>query len=188
MLAAAMLCLSTLSAHAMQEMTESALSQTTGQSGAEISLDMRLNLDENGNYVCEGGVQFCRIAYASNNRVNENGETKWLVMKGVHGQIKVQQLFMEGVTGIETVDKDGNAITKSGLKLTYNPDKPILIRNFGYEALSAEDDIGTDKAYLRTNTYTGTGFDAGRETGLFGMVVNANLQMGGTVKIFGIEK
>lgn len=185
----AMLCLTAaLPAHAMQEMSEAALSQTTGQSGAEITLDMRLNLDENGKYVCDGGVQFCRLALASNNRVNAEGQTKWLVMKGVHGQIKVQQLFMEGVTGIQTVGKEGKAVTKNGLKLTFNPEKPILIRNFGYEALSAEEDTPEQKAYLKTETFTGTGFDAGRETGVLGLEINANLQIGGTVKIFGIDK
>lgn len=188
MMTAAVWCLASGSTFAMQEMSEVALSETTGQSGAEISLDMRLNLDDNGNYVCEGGVKFCRIALASNNRVNAEGQTKWLVIKGVRGQIKVQQLYMEGVTGIQTVNKAGETVTKNGLKLTYNPDKPIIIRNFGYEALSAEDDSATQKGYLKTQTFTGTGFDAGRETGVLGLDVNANLQIGGTVKVFGIDK
>lgn len=201
----------------MQPLPDDALANADGQSGALISADMKLNLDASGNYDCAGDTAFCRIAFAANNRQDASGNTEWIVLKGVHGQVKIDDLRLDGVVGI-------NGTQKNGIKLTFDPAKPIQVRNLGFDAISSEADYaplatnplntaypteyGSGKGYFNPEfygdysttadpngktgynnvaTYNVKQFDVGRETGFMGVNMHADLQINGSVTIYGYQ-
>lgn len=89
------------------------------------------------------------------------GKKLWLVFKGIQGTINLQQVGLDGAdlsyTGI-----GGANVTKAAIQLTYDPTKPILIRNYGYQSLSVEMDTvdnegATNVPGFWQNNTTGTG-------------------------------
>ena len=107
--------------------------------------------------------------------------------------------------GLDGADLTYGTTVKPAIQLSYTADQPILIRNFGYGSISVEYDnfnttggveagsaTATDYGYLKNTTYNstnapGSNFDWGRETGFTGLMMNGNLAMQGTVKIFSCD-
>lgn len=161
--AALALCV-TSSQAALEAMDNDALQEVTGQGGADISLELRLNHDTNANFVCANNeLEYCRIGLAINNRyadgsyrdalgvvrdsagnvkVADNGEVgrkQWLVFKGVQGTINIQKIGIDGAD-LTYIGKSLTEITKPTIQLSFEASKPILFRNVGYQSLSIETD------------------------------------------------
>ncbi|MEC7119427.1 MAG: hypothetical protein VXW65_05960 [Pseudomonadota bacterium] len=180
---------------ALEPLENDVLQAVTGQGGADISLELRLNHDGNADFVCANdALEYCRIALAINNRNHDGtptgsptGRKQWLVFKGIQGTINIQEIKLDGT------DLTYGSTVKPAIQLSYDPLKPILIRNFGYQSLAIETDTvanegaGNVPGYLATGVYGGTGFDAGREFGFTGLNMHGNLSLAGTIKIFGCD-
>ena len=146
---------------AMQPLEDSELQAVEAQAGADLSLKLSLNHKFDGSkYVFDNGVggvcadeKFCRLAIAINKRYvretspNSNvwianstsGNKLWMVMKGIQGTIHMQRLGIDGQE--RTYKNDANQdVNKSALQLSFDNTKPILIRNFGFNALAIERD------------------------------------------------
>jgi hypothetical protein len=175
-----------VSALALEPISEQDLSNQTGQAGAKLDLNLQLNQNpETGNFEC-ADLAYCRLAFSPNNRSG-----KWLVLKGLQGQIAFEGMRIDGATDIGGT---GN----SGLKLTFNnvasgnvaanTMSPIRIRNLGFSALSFEQDVAGTPGYLNRTTYAAgpgvTAFDVGRERGFIGLDINGNLDVTGSLTIF----
>lgn len=186
--------------YAMENLSDDVLEQITGQAGADLSLKMVLNQDNNAVFSCVNLV-YCRLAMSLNNRyhdgtqdtydVNGNripsptGRKQWLVFKGIQGTINIPELKLDGE------DVVYGATTQAALKFGFTPTKPIEIRNFGFQSLSIETDTvaneggGNVPGYLTPATlYGGGGFDNAKEKGFLGLNVNANLSLTGSIKMF----
>lgn len=186
--------------YAMESLTDDMLGDITGQAGADLSLKMVLNQDNNANFVCANLV-YCRLAMSLNNRyqdgsqdtydVNGNripsptGKKQWLVFKGIQGTINIPELKLDGE------DVSYGATTQAALKFGFTATKPIEIRNFGFQSLSMEIDTvanegaGNVPGYLTPATlYGGGGFDSTKEKGFLGLNMNANLSLTGSIKMF----
>lgn len=207
-LISAFLALSSTSHAGLEQLDNQALQQVTGQGGADISLQLRLNHNTSAGFVCANNeLEYCRLAIAINNRYADGsyrdstgqardkdgvsianvGLKQWLVFKGVQGTINIQKI------GIDGADLTYNGIVKPAIRLSFDPLKPIQFRNVGYQSLAIETDTvanegaGNNPGYLVTGTYGGTGFDAGREVGFTGLNINGNLSIAGTLKIFSCD-
>ena len=176
----------TVTAVALEPISEQDLSNQTGQAGAKIDLNLQLNQNpETGNFECTA-LAYCRLAFSPNNRSG-----KWLVLKGLQGQIAFEGMRIDGATNI-------GGTANNGLKLTFNNAasgnvpantmSSIRIRNLGFSALSFEQDAGAVPGYLNTTTYAAgagvTPFDVGRERGFIGVDINGNLDVTGSLTIF----
>lgn len=225
----------------LEALDNDALQKVQGQGGADLSLSLSLNhgMSNNGastnllSNFCKTNVEQCRLAISFNNRYdngdyidrvtgkayNKNGieitngvptgNKLWLVFKGIQGTIDIQKV---GLDGADLTYNNGNTtIVKPAIQLSYDPELPILIRNFGFDALSIETDKDDTPGYWLANNYNGgsglnkftngkydyssgapsgygpTSFDHGREIGFTGMQMNGNLSLTGTVKIFGCD-
>jgi len=196
------------------------LTEVVGQGGADISLELRLNHGANAAFNCDtNALEYCRIALAINNRYADGsyrdslgvvrnsagvvipnvGRKQWLVFKGIQGTINVQQLKLDGA------DLSYNGITKPAIQLSFDPLKPILLRNVGYQSLAIETDTvanegvgnlpgylakgsgGTGSTAFANGKYTAAGFDNGREVGFTGLNINGNLSIAGTLKVFSCD-
>ena len=209
---ALLLCLVTsMSAQAaLESLNNSDLQQVDGQAGADLSLDLKLNhtatstFDNGTNAICEK-VEYCRLGISLNNR-NDAGKKQWLVFKGIQGSINVQQLKLDGADltykTLANVD-----VVKAAINLGFDPKKPILMRNVGFNALAIETDTvanegaGNVPGYLALGSggtgvnayangkYTNTtnNFDLGRETGFVGLMINGNLSIAGNIKMFSCD-
>lgn len=200
------------------------MTDIAGQGGADLSWTLSLNhryatdmsktnistVDGNGNvleafYVldpaaCGATKQFCRLAIAPNNHVDENGNQKWLVFKGLQGTLQIDEFSIDGDTIINSAGK-----AQSAMKITFSDDKPLKIRNLGFNTMSIETGTGTGalEGYANTTTYitynrktidtdgniieTPTAvpsFDQGAEKGFMGLNMHGNLHMSGNLKIF----
>lgn len=153
---------------AMDSLDDAALAEESGQAGADISVKFTINHDASANFVCADLV-YCRLAMSLNNRyhdgsqdtydVNGNripsptGRKQWLVFKGIQGTINIQELKFDG----EDVTY-GAGIVKGTLKFGFTANKPIQIRNFGFNSLSLETDtvanegVGNTPGYLSAFT------------------------------------
>lgn len=194
------------SLYAMESLDDTSLENVTGQAGADLSLKMILNQDDNANFLC-ADLLYCRLALSLNNRYHDGtqdtydaqgsrvpsatGRKQWLVMKGIQGTVNIQQIKLDG----EDVIYGG--LNHAAIKLGFDPTMPILFRNVGFQSLSIETDTCTEgnqncsagstnlPGYLTpATTYGGTGFDANKEKGFIGVNMNGNLSMTGQVKIF----
>ncbi len=142
-------------AHAgLEPMTNEAMQATEGQGGADLSLIVSINhdVDVNGNSTnllssyCMTNYQLCRVGLSLNNR-NEDGTVTgsatgkkiWLVYKGLQGTINIQKIALDA-TDLTYTNDTGASVTKAAIQLGFDPEKPILFRNVGYEALSVETD------------------------------------------------
>lgn len=178
-LLAALVALSNTSHAGLEQMDNQALQQVTGQGGADISLQLRLNHDNSANFVCANNeLEYCRLALSINNRYADGsykdssgvvrnsaggiianvGRKQWLVFKGIQGTINIQEIKLDGT------DLTYNGIVKPAIQLSFNPLKPIQFRNVGFQSLAIETDTvanegaGNAPGYLAKGSGgTGTG-------------------------------
>lgn len=204
-------------AHAdLQPMDNEDLGNIGGQGGAELSWLLQLNHTPWVNATTSPtqdctNLVYCRFAVAFNNRSvdadgvtprdNNTGRKLWLVFKGIQGTINVQHMKLEGAD--ITYKNDSNVdVTKAGAAFTFDPERPILIRNLGFQSLAIERDsalnegAGNTPGYLAAESggsgagaytngkYTAAGFDFDRETGFTGLNMHGNLVLNGSVKMF----
>lgn len=210
----------------LQALDNDSMESITGQGGADMSFFMQLNQNSSGAFTCGSGVgqtplKNCRLGMSLNNRdvdgsgnavTTGSGKKLWLVFKGIQGTLNFQHIGLDGTDLLYNND-GGTSVSKAAIQLTFDPTKPILIRNFGFNSLSVETDTvanegaGNVPGYLSMATGTGTattgvvarddytngvygaaaGFDAGREVGFIGLNIHGNLASSGTMKIFGCD-
>lgn len=110
--------------------------------------------------------------------INAEGRKLWLVMKGIQGTVNIQKLGLDGVDLTYNRDSDNKSMIKPAIQLSFSADKPIQIRDFGFDALSIEQDKFTsyyetiggktvltergstnpdDYGYLKLSKYTAVG-------------------------------
>ena len=189
------------------------LQAVEAQSAATINWSLSLNQTSPGVFAnaageyCNGtDVKFCRLAMSFNNRTTSDGKKQWLVLKGIQGTIGLNNVDIDGVDLLYKDDANADQI-KAALQLSIKETSPILIRNFGFNAMSIETDTvanegsgnipgylamgsgGTGVTAYANGVYTDTTneFDQGRETGFTGMMMNGNLALQGTLKVFSCD-
>ena len=212
-------------AHAgLETMSPQELTDAVGQGGADLSWTLSLNhlyatdmtknaisvLDGNGNAsevyysldpnACGANKQFCRLAIAPNNHVDALGNKRWLVFKGIQGTLQIDQFSIDAVT----VGNNSNT-AQTAMQITFYDNKPLKIRNLGFNTLAIETGTGSgaNEGYANTSTYStytaktiqadGTindvetnvpTFDRNTEKGFMGLNMHGNLHMSGNLKIF----
>ncbi len=204
-----------------------ALGEVQGQAGADLSLKLALNQTANGQFdsnLCKDRA-YCHIALSLNNRYvqRQNGDTDlswsrpdsnsgrklWLVFKGVQGSLNIQKLGLDGVD-LGYRNKNNTEILKPSMQLSFSAAMPIQIRNFGFEAISIEQDNfqsssvdagssanAADHGYLKANTYSSAAadmssgkssqFDKNKEVGFTGMMIHGNMALNGKVMVFSCD-
>lgn len=217
MLFASLLVLLFQTTHAeLKPLENKELQAVEAQSAATINWSLSLNQTSPGVFAnatgqyCNGtDVKFCRLAMSLNNRTTLDRK-QWLVLKGIQGTIGLNNVDIDGVDLLYSSDSnmtgDPDKI-KAALQLSIKETSPILIRNFGFNAMSIETDTvanegsGNIPGYLAmgaggsgvsayaNGVYTDTTnqFDQGRETGFTGMMMNGNLALQGTLKVFSCD-
>lgn len=215
---AALIAISCTSYAGLIQLDNQDLLNVTGQGGADLSWTLSLNHQYANNmsltniseltnnkvtnafyqYDCIGNDNLCRLAISPNNhkeaRKDENGQVitingaivydqKWLVFKKLQGTLQIDQFSVDGTT-----ITNKNSDPQSALMITFYDDKPLKIRNLGFENISVE---SGDTGYLNYTTYTDIApgvstptFDQGKETGFMGLNVHGNLHLSGNLKIF----
>lgn len=212
-LLSSILIYSTSAMAALEPMNNRQMQLIDGQAAADrgaatINWQLSLNQTSLGAFdtaTC-ANLEYCRFAIALNNRVDVNNKKQWLVFKGVQGSIRLQDIEMAG-TDLIYADDGGTLQIKAALQLAFDESKPIQIRNVGFSALSIETDTvanegtgnvpgylakgsgGTGVGVYSDGKYTNTAnqFDLGRETGFTGMLMNGNLAVQGTLKVFSCD-
>lgn len=220
---------------AMEPLSDADLQAIEGQAGADLSLKLSLNHVNKGtvnnpNYqfdtedACKD-LAFCHMAISVNKRFvkydpskpsgfsedSESGNKLWVVFKGIQGTLDIQKLGLDGVDLI-LKGKDGIERIKPAIQLSLDPNKPLLIRNFGFNSVAIEQDnfssrmsgdnlviddstvstpIG-DYGYLKSETYNTTNapnsaYDHGREKGFMGLMMNGNLVIQGKIMMFSCD-
>lgn len=196
-------------------MANDEMTDISGQGGADLSWTLSLNhryakdlslknisvFDTTGKateafytYSCTDNV-FCRLAIAPNNHKDAAGNKKWLVFKGIQGTLQIDQFSLDGAT---IINRDGNPQT--ALQISFFDDKPLKIRNLGFNTLAVETGDAGVEGYANNmiySTYTekksdGTTvagldvptFDKNTEKGFMGLNMHGNLHMSGNLKIF----
>ena len=189
------------------------LQAVEAQSAATINWSLSLNQTSPGVFAnaageyCNGtDVKFCRLAMSSNNRTTKKKKKQWLVLKGIQGTIGLNNVDIDGVDLLYSSDSNMTGVPdqiKAALQLSIKETSPILIRNFGFNAMSIETDTvanegsgnipgylamgsgGTGVTAYANGVYNNTTnkFDQGRETGFTGMMMNGNLALQGTLKV-----
>lgn len=189
------------------------LQAVEAQSAATINWSLSLNQTSPGVFAnaageyCNGtDVKFCRLAMSSNNRTTSDGKKQWLVLKGIQGTIGLNNVDIDGVDLLYKDDANADQI-KAALQLSIKETSPILIRNFGFNAMSIETDTVANEGSGNIPGYLAMGsggagatayadgvytdptnkFDQGRETGFTGMMMNGNLALQGTLKVFSCD-
>ncbi|KGT48369.1 MULTISPECIES: hypothetical protein [Acinetobacter] len=219
------LCLTSAMSYAGLETLDSAeMTKIAGQGGAELSWTLSLNhlyatdlskqkiseVDSLGNverafYVldpeaCGANKVFCRLAFAPNNHLDDEGNKKWLVFKGIQGTLQIDKFSIDGTTIINAASKPQTA-----MQIRFEDAYPLKIRNLGFNTVSIETGTGEGEleGYANTPTYqtynqkvidangniTTTSvevpsFDKGTEKGFLGLNIHGNLHLDGTLKIF----
>ena len=204
---------------ALEAMSDGDLQAIDGQAGADLSLKISLNQKlVNGKYVFDNGndgvckdVEFCRIGLVVNNRYIKNGQLNsvdgnklWMVLKGVQGTVNIQKMGLDGVD-LTYKTKGGTEKLKAAMQISFDADKPIQIRNLGFNALAfAQDNFSStattetgssnksDYGFLKVEHYNtsnapGAVYDHGRETGFMGLQMNGNLVLQSKVMMFGCD-
>lgn len=224
-LSALVLCCTSIAQAAMEPLDNQSLGSVDGQAGADLSWQLSLNhgMDANGNSTNTSNCTqliYCRLGVAVNNRYDNGaykdrngnifkadgtagtsadiGKKYWLVFKGIQGTINLQQVGLDAAD----ITYTGSTSNKTGIQLSFDALKPIMIRNFGYDSLAIEmDSVANEGAgnvpgyfasstYAVANTFDGkhsTIANSGRETGFTGLNINGNLSIAGTIKVFGCE-
>ena len=193
------------------------LQAVEAQSAATINWSLSLNQTSPGVFAnaagqyCNGtDVKFCRLAMSSNNRTTLDGRKQWLVLKGIQGTIGLNNVDIDGVDLLNSSDNNTTGVPdqiKAALQLSIKETSPILIRNFGFNAMSIETDTVANEGSGNIPGYLAMGsggagatayadgvytdptnkFDQGRETGFTGMMMNGNLALQGTLKVFSCD-
>ena len=122
------------------------------------------------------------------------------MFKGIQGTIQVDQFSIDAVT----VGNNSNT-AQTAMKITFYDDKPLKIRNLGFNTLAIETGTGSgaNEGYANTPIYStfttkkiqadGTTtdvvtdvptFDKNTEKGFMGLNMHGNLHMSGNLKIF----
>jgi len=209
----------------LQTLDNTQLQQVEGQaSAATINWTLSLNQTSPGVFdttTCSD-LRFCRFAVSSNNRYDDGsyvsndgtihkkngdvttatGRKQWLVFKGLQGTIQIQNMDISGDDLQYTADNNDDKI-KAALKVSFNKEYPILIRNLGFDALSIETDTvanegaGNVSGYFNADKYGATAgpdikvttsvYDQGKETGFTGITMNGNLALQGNLKVFSCD-
>lgn len=213
-LLSSILLFSTSSFAALEPMNNLQLQLVEGQAVAEkgaATINWQLSLNQTTPGVFDAvtctQLEYCRLGIAFNNRNDTSGKKQWLVFKGIQGSIELQDIEIAGADLVYNDDSNASQI-KAALKLSFNEFKPIKIRNVGFSALSIETDTvanegaGNVPGYLAKGSGGGTGvgaysdgkytnptnkFDLGRETGFTGMLMNGNLAVQGSLKVFSCD-
>ena len=79
------------------------------------------------------------------------GRKLWLVFKGLQGTINIQKIGLDAIDLQYTAKTGGSTITKPVMQFSFDGTNPIQIRNFGFNALSIEQDTGTVLSYYDTS-------------------------------------
>ncbi|ENV67305.1 signal peptide [Acinetobacter junii] len=88
---------------------------------------------------------------ASDPSIDNKGRKLWVVFKGLQGTLNIQKLGLDAVD-LQYLPKTGTGtVIKPAMQFTFDSSKPIQIRNFGFNALSIEQDTGTVLSYYDTN-------------------------------------
>jgi len=223
---------------AMEPMSDTDLQSVEGQAGADLSL--KLSLNHTSDFKFDDGIKdgvvvdpgaacknlaFCHMAISVNKRFVKSDPAKpgsfledsisgnklWVVFKGIQGTLDIQKLGLDGVD-LVLKGKDGVERIKPAIQLSFDPNKPLLIRNYGFNSVAIEQDNFTsamsgdnlvtdgstsstpigDYGYLKTDTYTSanapnSAYDHGREKGFMGMKMNGNLVMQGKIMMFSCD-
>jgi hypothetical protein len=194
----------------LQTLDNQQLQQVEGQaSAATINWTLSLNQTSPGVFdttTCSD-LRFCRFAVSLNNSGITDNKKKWFVFKGMQGTIQMKNIQIDG-TDLIYKDKTLTDQIKAALQVTFSVADPIKIRNLGFNALSIESDTvanegagnvsgylamgsgGTGVSAFANGVYTNTTnkFDQDRETGFTGLMMNGNLAMQGTLKIFSCDQ
>ncbi|ANF82336.1 hypothetical protein A3K93_09130 [Acinetobacter sp. NCu2D-2] len=220
---------------ALVNLSNDQLTQAIGQGGADLNWTLSLNheyatnmeineistgigndfevyykLDETA---CGLKKVLCRLAIAPNNHLDENGNKKWLVFKGVQGTVQIDKFSLDGTT-ITRMINNNNTRQQTALKISFEDKYPFKIRNLGFETLAVENakeilpgdsEVSTTgktytEGYLNTDIYKTNEeitdydvqtdsipknwFDSGAEKGFMGINVHGNLHINGNIKIF----
>lgn len=88
---------------------------------------------------------------ASDPDINNKGRKLWVVFKGLQGTINIQKLGLDAIDLQYAAKTGGGTATKPAIQFTFDGTKPIQIRNFGFNALSIEQDTGTVLSYYDTS-------------------------------------
>ena len=206
-------------ATAMENLNDVDLQQVTGQAGADLSLKINLNhtsagvLDTSAAVCCD--LRFCRLGISLNNRYHDGtqdtvnattgvitpsttGRKQWLVFKGIQGTMNIPYIGLDGE------DITYASTQHAAIKLSFDPNRPIQLKNVGFESLSIETDTCTEShqncvsgstnipGYLTPATLykdagigiAATDFDGNKERGFMGMKMTGNLSLTGNIKLF----
>lgn len=88
---------------------------------------------------------------ASDPSIDNKGRKLWVVFKGLQGTLNIQKLGLDAVD-LQYLPKTGTGtVIKPAMQFTFDSSKPIQIRNFGFNALSIEQDTGSVLSYYDTN-------------------------------------
>lgn len=212
--------LMSLSAFALEPLSDQELQSVEGQAGADMSLKLSLNQKADGNFdstLC-AKVEYCRLAMSLNKRFvsqkagdvnnifsdanSDSGHKLWLVFKGIQGTINIQKLGLDGAD-LTYKNDGGTQIIKPAIQLSTTASIPIQVRNFGFNALSIEQDsfnstaavegvgaTAADYGYLKKTTYASNNasvYDQNKETGFTGMMMNGNIALNGKVMVFSCD-
>ena len=212
--------LMSLSAFALEPLSDQELQSVEGQAGADMSLKLSLNQKADGNFdstLC-AKVEYCRLAMSLNKRFvsqkagdvnnifsdanSDSGHKLWLVFKGIQGTINIQKLGLDGAD-LTYKNDGGTQIIKPAIQLSTTASIPIQVRNFGFNALSIEQDsfnstaavegvgaTAADYGYLKKTTYASNNasvYDQNKETGFTGMMMNGNIALTGKVMVLSCD-
>ncbi|EPF70871.1 DUF6160 family protein [Acinetobacter rudis] len=221
-------CLASTTLHAdLVALDNTALQAVEGQAGADISLKITMNQKADGSYdqsLCSD-AGYCHFAIGVNNRYvqyqagdsndlwtkpsSESGRKLWLVFKGTQGMLNIQRLGLDGVD-LRYKDKSNMEILKPSIQLSLTAAVPLQVRNFGFDAMSIEQDLfvssatqsgsssnAADYGYLKSTRYSGapadfatgksSAFDQGKEVGFMGLRMNGNMAINSKVMVFGCD-
>lgn len=194
------------------------LAEVNGQAGVDLNLKLSLNHTADYKFdssICSSSqLEYCRLAIALNNRYDDGsndtysngvrvpsatGKNQWLVFKGIQGTVLIDKLSLDGAD-VTFKSKSGTDTYRGALNFSFDPNKPIKIRNFGFQSLSMETDTAVassssnQEGFLSTTKYnqtTDNAFDknnpdtgVAREKGFLGVSMNGNLSLGGNIKVF----
>lgn len=223
------LLFTSLTVHAgLKTLDTDELTQINGQGGVDLSWTLSLNheyatdLTKNtistlvdgkptavfyklDNAACGTGNLLCRLAIAPNNHVDDAGNKKWLVFKGIQGTIQIDKFSIDGTTILNHKNEPQTA-----MQISFYDENPLKIRNWGFNTVAIEtgkvNSIDADGKKTFIEGYTNNTvyekydetksdgsivtdlvvpqFDKGMEKGFMGLNVHGNMHMTGNLKIF----
>lgn len=142
------------------------MDEVVGQQGVAISLDWRLNVAADGSKLglCTGATyKECRIAWAFNNRGQDDGTAdtattkgtgkKWLVLKGFTGELVIPYLRVEASSVTYTNDSNASESVPAvllglGDASGNGANTKVLIKNLTIDNMAMEQDNGTTRGYF----------------------------------------